>query len=158
MIPAKAKIYKWIDGFVLPFTHYLLILLFISGCNFAHDNDPLIGKWMEKAQTTCDSSVEVVSSTPIGELDFRKDGTFSVTWHPFETYRDYWGDYEYNLQSGVIELNVTGGNYIPQRLDTSGKILIDGSEKLILKGVWLGHPQRSQDSINCGYIFERFSS
>jgi len=77
---------------------------------------PLIGRWsQDKANCEPGSHIE--------ELIFSADGTFSVTWQPFESYKDYWGQFEYGPETGGLTLNVEAGNAIPPDV-TSGNIVI----------------------------------
>ncbi len=96
---------------------------------------------------------EILPETPIGELIFEADGTFSVTWTPFEVYRDYWGDYSFDLASGRIDLAIRGGNYIPidARLQ-GGRFSIENS-RLRLDGIWLGSPLDGPLTGRCGHVF-----
>lgn len=92
---------------------------------------------------------------PIRELVFGPAGRFSVTWEPFETYVDYWGDYVWDPAEGRLALTVTGGNRHPggdARLEGPVEIDADG-RRLILLGFNLG------DAFNggapCRYVFGR---
>ena len=49
----------------------------------------------------------------IGELEFTAGGGFSVTFQPFESYKDYWGGYRLDQATGALSLTVTGGNMTP---------------------------------------------
>jgi Tfp pilus assembly protein PilF len=102
---------------------------------------PLVGSWSEDVQLACDTVTEISPIVPIGELVFRADGTFSVTWMPFEIYKDYWGIYTYDPAQTTLVLSIEGGNYIPNDLDLSGTVEIDASSRLVLSEMWLGSPQ-----------------
>ena len=67
---------------------------------------------------------QVPAERSIGELEFRADGTFSVTWVPFETYRDYWGRYTLDLRTGRLNLQVETGNYVPPDVDGDGTFCV----------------------------------
>ncbi|NQY38722.1 MAG: hypothetical protein HRT80_01345 [Henriciella sp.] len=67
------------------------------------DQSPLVGYWRQE-EGTCDEM------TIIRELVFSADGTFSVTWEPFEAYKDYWGTYSYDAESGELSLEIESGN------------------------------------------------
>ncbi len=62
---------------------------------FTPETHPLVNRWKEKADIACGSQKALAPANPVRELLFWADGTFSVTWKPFETYRDYWGTYTY---------------------------------------------------------------
>jgi hypothetical protein len=96
----------------------------------------------------------VAPEEPIGELQFRADGTLSVTWMPFEVYRDYWGSYQYDSKGGTLDLAIEGGNYVPEDVDGSGSFAIDEDGRLVLKDMWLGTWMRSTGGANCGHIFK----
>lgn len=114
---------------------------------------PLIGRWKEDKQYTCDSGEEVMPAEAIRELVFDADGTFSVTWFPFEVYRDYWGTYSYNEAKGDLKLTVDSGNYVPEDIDGSGKVRVDDDQGLILEDMWLGSHESVNGSKNCGHRF-----
>lgn len=67
------------------------------------DTMPLVGFWSQNTQECDPDSI-------IRKLVFNADGTFSVTWEPFEVYKDYWGDYTFDTQSGQLTLDVKSGN------------------------------------------------
>ncbi len=110
-------------------------------------------RWGEATQFTCTTQTEVVPADPIAELIFRYDGTFTVTWHPFERYVDYGGTYTYDVQQSTLNLIVTGGNYIPPDFHGSGSFSFDSEGRLILRGIWLGSPRDTKGSANCGHSF-----
>ena len=88
------------------------------------------------------------------ELIFRADGSMSATWMPFEIYKDYWGNYSIDLESGTFELSGVSGNYVPPDLDPSGSFEIDENGSLILKDIWLGSYRWGEKSPpNCGHRF-----
>jgi len=121
------------------------------------EDNPLIGTWREDAQIACGSELPVTPDHLIGELRFRADGSFSVTWYPFEVYTDYDGKYQYDMQNGGLELTIEYGNYIPGDVDTSGSFSIDGENRLILKDLWLGSWQGSSNPAQCGHRFIKYS-
>ena len=111
------------------------------------------GMWEKEAQFECDSGKEANPPQLIRELRFGADGSFSVTWVPFEVYRDYWGSYTYDLEQGTFELTVAGGNYVPRDVDGSGRFSIDDRGRLNLNEMWLGSPRDSKTPPNCGHRF-----
>jgi hypothetical protein len=120
---------------------------------FTPGANPLVRNWREEAQLACDTLEEVAPEEPIGELRFRADGTFSVTWMPFELYRDYWGTYRYDTDEGTLDLAIEGGNYVTEDVDGSGSFVIDEEGQLVLKDMWLGTWMSSTGDANCGHIF-----
>lgn len=85
---------------------------------FRPELQPLVGRWSQKAE-------ECGGFEPLRELEFRADGNFSATWYPFETYKDYWGTYAYDPASGILTLQITGGNAVPGDA-ASGTIKLEG--------------------------------
>jgi len=129
-----------------------LITLDVYIYDLAHN--PLIGAWSETNQIACVSQEELPPTEPIHELVFYADGRLTVTWHPFETYVDYWGTYV-AAQDGTIELVVVGANYEPSDLDGLGTYSIDPKGDLLLRTMWLGSPQKATAMANCGHRFTR---
>ncbi|MBC7251852.1 MAG: hypothetical protein H5T62_16430 [Anaerolineae bacterium] len=122
---------------------------------FTPEDNPLVGIWREEAQFACDTGEELTPEERIGELRFRADGSFSVTWVPFEVYRDYWGTYEYDLATGNLSLQVIEGNYVPDDIDGSGSFAFDEQGRLLLRDIWLGSPYESTGPAHCGHRFRR---
>lgn len=116
-------------------------------------DSPLIGKWKERKQYACNNGEETTPAEPIRELVFDADGTFSVTWFPFEVYRDYWGTYSYENTTGDLRLIIDHGNYIPEDFDGTGNARLDEDQDLILDEVWLGSPSNGKGGSNCGHLF-----
>lgn len=134
-------------------THPLLV--------FDPKRAPIVGTWTEKAQIACDGGQEIVPAGALRELIFDAGGSFSATWLPFETRKDYWGTYTHNVESGALAMTVSDGNYKPDDLVTSGTATIDGQRRLVLKGIWLGTAPMAPPAgasaaaraRNCGHIF-----
>lgn len=79
----------------------------------------LVGRWRQ-AETDCGVAIDV------RELEFRADGWFSVTWRPFETYRDYSGRWSFNQGTRELELVIEGGNNRPTDFMGHGRITLSG--------------------------------
>jgi hypothetical protein len=122
---------------------------------YAPDEHPLVGLWREEAHVACDTGDEAVPDEPIGELRFDADGTFSVTWHPFEVYRDYWGTYEANRETGKLVLKVESGNIpTPADFDGEGSFEFEEDGSLVLHDIWLGSaPGSDAADPGCGHVF-----
>jgi hypothetical protein len=122
---------------------------------YTPEDNPLVGLWREEAQFVCGTGEELLPEEPIGELRFGADGSFGVTWMPFEVYVDYWGTYEYDLGQGTLDLSITGGNDVPDEVDGSGLFSFDEEGRLLLADMWLGNPRGGPGSPNCGHRFVR---
>lgn len=120
---------------------------------YSEEDNPLFGFWHEDAQFECGSGEERTPEETIGELRFRADGQVNVTWYPFEVYVDYWGPYEYDLVTGALTIEATGGNYVPDDIDGTGTFEIDDQGRLLLHDMWLGSPQGSTQPAACGHRF-----
>ncbi|HEX9932306.1 MAG TPA: hypothetical protein VGB08_05640 [Allosphingosinicella sp.] len=88
---------------------------------------------------------------PVGELEFGED-RFSVTFRPFESYRDYWGTYSFDAATGALRMTVEGGNFVPPSLDLEGRAeLVAG--RLVLRDMFLGSREGSPPQTSCTYRF-----
>ena len=113
-----------------------------------------LGHWRPACEDSgsCPGAGEMTPETPIQEVIFEADGRFSVTWTPFELYKDYWGTYQFDLGTGAITLTITGGNDVPgDFLSLSPTFSREGST-LHLEGIWLG--REGLELSRCGYRFE----
>jgi hypothetical protein len=121
---------------------------------YTEEGNPLVGFWREVAQLSCGDGEEVAPELPIEELVFSAEGSFTLTWQPFESYVDYWGTYAFGLLKGTLELTVTGGNQVPDDIDGMGTFAIDEAGNLVLTDIWLGMPDRIDvAATNCGHRF-----
>ncbi len=105
---------------------------------------PLVGYWRQRRDGCPDG-------TAIEELIFSADGSFSVTWQPFEVYKDYWGDYSFDPQTGVLTLDVESGNHDGGGVQ-SGTITLNG-DQMTLGSVSFG--ARYDGQPECRADFER---
>lgn len=108
----------------------------------AADN-PLVGRWHQE-QEDCPSAV------PLRELVFSGGGEFSVTWTPFESYKDYWGRYEYNPESGNIRLEIEGGNRVPDDVVMEGTAKVEDGV-LAFDTLYFGAPVSSEGGCRAGF-------
>jgi hypothetical protein len=122
---------------------------------------PLVGLWRQQTRTGCSTVGEITAVEPINELEFRADGTFSVTWTPFETYHDYWGIYTSDLAKQSLSLKIDQGNYVPADFRGKGAYKLKDKNTLELEGIYLGSqrnyktPAMSKINRNCRYIFTK---
>lgn len=110
----------------------LLATALVCGCATAPPipASALVGQWRQQADQ-CGLALDVK------ELEFRADGRFSVTWRPFETYRDYVGSWSFNERTRALELTIDGGNNRPSDFIGQGRVRL--SEGLLdLREISLG--------------------
>ncbi|XBQ15785.1 MAG: hypothetical protein ABL308_12610 [Oceanicaulis sp.] len=100
---------------------------------------PLTGRWRQE-----DSACAAQGAEPIRELIFEGDGEFSVTWTPFETYKDYWGRYTYDPASGALTLEPESGNQIPGDIKNGTVVLSEDGATLTLETASFGTPRTSR--------------
>ena len=112
----------------------------------ARDAVVLTGTWSQRGIEGCGAP------EPVRELEFRPDGSFAVTFLPFETYRDYWGRYTFDPATGALTMSVEGGNHVPAGLDLEGRAEREG-ERLTLRGVYLGDRHNRPAGGDCVYRF-----
>lgn len=128
----------------------LLAAFLASGCTTAATTapphaasvSPIVGNW-HQLQQDC--------AAPIAELLFKRDGTFHVTWVPFETYEDYWGAYRWDATSGQLDLTIANGNRVPTDVVGAGRATVSG-EVLTFDGVSLGS---TENGAACAAPFHR---
>ena len=93
----------------------------------------LVGCWKESSKS------ELNTDHQVHELVFTDNGDFSVAWYTFEVYKDYWGSYEYDNNTGAALMKVAGGNYVPANLDLNGSAGTNSDKELLLFNMYLGH-------------------
>lgn len=94
--------------------------------------NPLAATWTQDEPPTCANGSRP-GDAMVRELVFRRGRTFSVTRVPFESYRDYWGTYTYDVSTGRLELVVENGNNLPGFAKTAMTARVGGGE-LIIEG------------------------
>jgi hypothetical protein len=129
---------------------------------YTPQSNPLVGTWRQTAELDCFSSLppgtpglEWQPVQPIQELFFSADGTYSVTWVPFEVYRDYAGPYTFNLDRKTIILGQQYSNASVTNFRAQGQFEIRPTDppQLVLKGMWLGKSPAIGEG--CGAVFVR---
>ena len=115
---------------------------------------PLDGYWRQVSVVCPDGRTP---TDPVQELDFGDAALYSVTFVPFETYKDYWGQARFDLEAGTIAFTSEGGNFKPPGLDLNGTVALEGG-RLKIGDVWFGDrtPGAPPPSTGCAYLFERF--
>ncbi len=145
----------------------LLSLSFLYGCTFGsgensngistkewcdrNESIPWSGCWLEVAQLDCESGQAFEPEKIIKEFRLNPNGTFSVTWTPFEHFVDYAGPYKVSEKNGTIEL--TTGDKAPPNVDGQGNFTITDKGELVLENIWLGAKEQKNVTKACGHIF-----
>lgn len=136
-----------------------LIVSYLGGGKPVRRSIRIVGK-DEKVLTGIRGQRSVETCTlpgNVGEIEFTDKGQFSVTFQPFETYRDYWGTYEFDPATGAVAMKVEGGNYQPPGLDLEGMARFADDGALVLEDVYLGMPggmlPPPQMAVRCRYVF-----
>jgi hypothetical protein len=109
------------------------------------DEVVLTGRWSQRALEGCEAG------EPVGELEFLPENRFTVTFRPFETYRDYWGRYSFDPATRRIALIVEDGNFVPADLDLEGEAEHEAG-RLVLRDMYLGSRNGGPRS-GCTYTF-----
>ncbi len=123
---------------------------------YTTSSQPLVGSWLERSAVSCEDPQTPVAGV-FEDLLFRADGTFALTWNPFEVYVDYWGTYQFDAATARLTMTITGGNYVPLSTDLEGTVesLPDGS--LRLSDMYFGpSPGEASAVPTCGYVIERY--
>ncbi|MGH9940893.1 MAG: hypothetical protein ACRD9R_00870 [Pyrinomonadaceae bacterium] len=121
---------------------------------YTREGNPLVGSWRQARSKTGANGEPMAVEGGIGELRFRADGTFSVTWVPFECYKDYGGTYSFDQKSGSLKLELSKhGNFIPPDLDLEGDVSFDGGRLLKLRGICLGSKKAGARGGGCDLSF-----
>jgi hypothetical protein len=105
----------------------------------------IVGRWRQAGPAECGGVAVAADSMGIEELILRPTGQFSVTWLPFETYKDYWGRYEYDRATGRLKFQVEGGNRVPPGIDLDGRATVEDG-RLVMRDIWLGTLSTSADA------------
>ena len=103
---------------------------------FRAADNPLVGTWRQDGENC-------PASSAIQELVFTGGGDFSVTWTPFEVYKDYWGTYTYDLETGAIHLDVESGNQIPEDIVPDGTVVLS-DDALSFETLSFGTPGQAE--------------
>ncbi|HEX9948105.1 MAG TPA: hypothetical protein VGA98_11240 [Allosphingosinicella sp.] len=111
----------------------------------AKDATVLTGRYTQQSLEGC------AAHEPVRELEFQPENRFSVTFLPFESYRDYWGAYAFDSATGKLRLTVEGGNFVPSYLDLEGEAELSAG-RLRLKDMFLGSRDDRPQS-GCTYVF-----
>jgi hypothetical protein len=115
------------------------------------DDVVLTGRW---GQIEIDCPNGPAPTEPVRELEFDAMGGFSVTYLPFETYKDFWGKARFDAAGRRMELTIEAGNYRPAGAILSGPAYLDDQGRLVLDGFHLGDRQ-NVPATPCRYVFAK---
>lgn len=116
----------------------------------AGKDEPVItGYWREESKQ-CNGETP---QAPVNEFEIRDIGEFSITYYPFESYRDFWGKYDFDANSSALAMRIDGGNRVPTSATLSGKASLTPEGKLVLDGFFLSQPESSGG--HCTYTFKK---
>lgn len=113
--------------------------------------NPLAATWSQSVPPTCADGDQPADAI-VRELVFRRGRTFAVTRLPFESYRDYWGTYTYDVSTARLVLAVENGNALPafRTVELTARVL--GGE-LIVQGPALAGAR--SNAPGCRSVFTR---
>lgn len=114
---------------------------------YAEEANPLVGVWRQ-------DGAQCPANSTILELVFNAANEMTVTWTPFEVYKDYWADYTFDPETGAFSFQVDGGNQVPEDIVTSGAIHLEG-DTLTFDTVFLGTPRQAEGA--CSGSFTRLA-
>lgn len=126
----------------------------------------IVGTWSQSGWKPCQPTDRMAATdldTPIEDLTFRADGTFSLTWQgggarttgaPHVTLPDYSGTYSVTAPMGAIRLRVASGMTPPRDFDGDGSFQV-AKGQLTLKGVWFGTNKAPRRPDFCDLTFGR---
>lgn len=113
------------------------------------DEPVLTGLWREQSRQCAGETPK----DPVNELEFKDVGEFSVTYFPFESYRDYWGAYAFDAATGMLSMTTTGGNRVPTNPKLSGRATLTAEGTLMLERFYLSQPETVGGV--CTYTFKK---
>ena len=87
----------------------------------------------------------------IKELHLHTKG-ISITYMPFETYKDYWGTYSLTDDRNQIQIVIEGGNTLPGFDEATGNFVEERSNEIRITGIRLDSRRPSKTD----FRFERF--
>jgi len=96
-----------------------------------------------------------VPGEPLRELRFNSDGSFGVTFVPFEVRQDYWGPVEFDPVAGRIGFVVERGNTVPADLMLKGRARVENDNQLLIDGVYFGGLDVPPPAGGCSYVFRK---
>lgn len=113
------------------------------------DEPVITGYWREESK----QCARETPTSPVNEFEIRDIGEFSITYFPFESYRDFWGKYVFDAKAGTLAMSIDGGNRVPSSAKLSGKVSLTPDGKLVLDGFFLSQPESAGGL--CTYTFKK---
>lgn len=113
------------------------------------DEPVITGYWREETKQCAGETPK----SPVNEFEIRDIGEFSITYFPFESYRDFWGKYVFDAKAGTLSMSVDGGNRVPAGAKLSGGARLTPDGKLVLDGFFLWQPENAGGL--CTYTFKK---
>lgn len=113
------------------------------------DEPVITGLWREESKQCTGETPQ----KPVNELEIKDIGEYSITYYPFESYRDYWGKIAFDAKAGTLAMTIDSGNSVPADAKLSGKASLTPDGKLILDGFFLSQPETTGGL--CTYTFAK---
>lgn len=113
---------------------------------------PVLTGFWSQASVDCHGPVP---RDPLRELRFNSDGTFGITFVPFEVRQDYWGPVEFDPAAGRIGFVVDRGNTVPANLMLKGRASVGDDGRLTMDGVYFGGLDTAPPTEGCTYVFQK---
>lgn len=104
----------------------------------------LTGLWREVGSPDCPRT-----EPPLLDLEFTDDGRFMVTWVPFETYVDYWGEHVFDPGAGTLKMRIDRGNNVPTDAKLEGAAMVGPDGLLTLTGIDFGDRKNGRAPARC---------
>lgn len=126
----------------------------------------IVGTWWQSAWKLCKPVPQMEPDDvdpPIESLEFKADGTFSVTWRGGGTHTgdiphvfipDYTGRYTIDAAAGRIRMQIVNGLFVPNDFAGNGAYAISGNT-LTFTGVWFGTRQAKHRPDICELTFTK---
>jgi hypothetical protein len=127
----------------------------------------VVGSWRQSAWKLCKPVPQLAATDvdpPIDDLDFRGDGTFSVTWRGggarttgiphVQAAPDYRGRYSVTPATGAIRMQIDNGLFVPVDFSGQGQFAVAGNQ-LTVRGAWFGTRHAKQKPDICELTFTK---
>ena len=109
------------------------IVALLVGCTANRFPDPYAG-FEHSAQEQGYWKEVTTDEEKINELHLHSKG-ISITYTPFETYKDYWGKYSLTDERHQIHVKIEGGNKLPGFEEATGRFVEIQSDEIRITGI-----------------------